>query len=194
MNRILQLTFIAILVLSAGCFQEKSNKNTEAKEDYYALGKEVVDSSFSTLSSQLREALAEGGVENAVIYCNFMANPLIDSLSVKYNAEIRRTTLKYRSVLNKPRDYENVMLRAFLDSYEEGRLLKPIVENLINGDHVYYSPIIINSGVCLSCHGEVGANISEKDYEIIKKLYPDDKATGYKLNDMRGVWSIVFHD
>jgi hypothetical protein len=194
MIRRLQTTILLLVLVSAGCVQKRTEKNTDVKTDYYALGKEVVDASFSTLSTQLQDALAEGGVKNAVEYCNFMANPLIDSLSREYNAEIRRTTLKARNVLNKPRDYENVMLRAFMENYEEDRLLKPIVENLMDGGHVYYSPIIIKSGLCLSCHGEVGTNISEEDYKIIKKLYPTDQAVGYKLDDMRGVWSIVFYN
>jgi hypothetical protein len=180
------LLFAAMAILT-GCVQKKQEK----KPDYYALGKEVVEASFKTLSTQLQEALAEGGVKNAVKYCNF--NPLIDSLSRLYNAEIRRTTLKPRNLLNQPRDYENVMINAYMDHYNDGKLLKPIVENLMDGDHVYYSPIVINTGLCLTCHGEVGKTVNSEDYEYIKSLYPNDQAIGYKMNDLRGVWSIVFH-
>lgn len=184
------LTALLALALVSGCVQKKAEETNK----YYDRGAEVVEETFATLSKQLQSALAEGGVKNAVEYCNFIVNPVIDSLSRKHDAEIRRVTLKTRNVLNKPRDYENIMLRAYLDNYEEGRLLKPIVENLYDGNHVYYSPIIIKSGLCLACHGEVGTNISQKDYEYIRSIYPTDEATGYKEGDMRGVWAIVLYN
>ncbi len=184
------LPVFLVLAIVSGCVQKKPAETNE----YYDRGAEVVDATFSALSKQLQSALAEGGVKNAVEYCNFIVNPVIDSLSRQYNAEIRRVTLKTRNVLNKPRDYENIMLRAYLDNYDEGRLLKPIVENLYDGNHVYYSPIIIKSGLCLACHGEIGTNITQKDYDYIRSLYPTDKATGYSEGDMRGVWAIVLYD
>ena len=44
--------------------------------------------------------------------------------------------------------------------------------------------------MCLQCHGEKGKNIQPKTLEKIAQLYPNDLATGYKENEVRGLISI----
>jgi hypothetical protein len=39
--------------------------------------------------------------------------------------------------------------------------------------------------MCLSCHGDLNT-ISPEVKEVLKKEYPQDRATGYKINDLRG--------
>src|SRR5690606_1450056 len=51
-------------------------------------------------------------------------------------------------------------------------------------------PIRISNGACLNCHGEPGKQIQPADHELIQSLYPEDRATGYQLNDLRGMWSL----
>lgn len=48
--------------------------------------------------------------------------------------------------------------------------------------------VIETKQVCLICHGE---NIAPVSADKIFELYPDIKATKYKLGDIRGVFSIV---
>ena len=52
----------------------------------------------------------------------------------------------------------------------------------------FYAPIILQD-MCKKCHGPK-AEIT--NYEVIKKLYPDDLAFGYEQGDIRGMWSITF--
>ena len=37
---------------------------------------------------------------------------------------------------------------------------------------------------CLTCHGE---RVSDAVHEQIAELYPDDRATGFKLGEFRGL-------
>jgi hypothetical protein len=47
---------------------------------------------------------------------------------------------------------------------------------------------IPTAAVCLVCHGEtVEGALGEK----IKALYPQDRATGYRLGDIRGAFTIT---
>ena len=46
-----------------------------------------------------------------------------------------------------------------------------------------YKPLMINKKVCLKCHGDI---TNEKLKNTIAKKYPEDKATGYKMGDIRG--------
>jgi hypothetical protein len=73
----------------------------------------------------------------------------------------------------------------------EGETLTPSV--YIVGDQVeYYQPIVIGSGACLLCHGDPAKQISRETMSVIREHYPNDLATGYTMNDFRGVWKITF--
>ena len=53
----------------------------------------------------------------------------------------------------------------------------------------FYYPIVTN-GMCLQCHGEPNKEIDEATLAQLNNLYPDDKAKGYAMNQVRGIWSI----
>ena len=57
---------------------------------------------------------------------------------------------------------------------------------------IFYKPIMINSKACLKCHGEPGKHIAAETSEKIKERYPNDFATGFRLNEFRGSWKITF--
>jgi len=42
----------------------------------------------------------------------------------------------------------------------------------------------------LNCHGEPGKEISEETLQKLNELYPEDKAIGHQIGDLRGMWSI----
>jgi hypothetical protein len=44
----------------------------------------------------------------------------------------------------------------------------------------------------LKCHGKPGSQITQKTYDKILEFYPNDKAIGYDVNEVRGIWSIEF--
>lgn len=46
--------------------------------------------------------------------------------------------------------------------------------------------------MCLQCHGNPNAEIKPETYTALKALYPNDKATGYDVDQVRGIWSISF--
>jgi hypothetical protein len=49
---------------------------------------------------------------------------------------------------------------------------------------------VINNAQCLNCHGTPGKEVLPENHELIKGLYPQDRATGYSMDDLRGMWSI----
>jgi hypothetical protein len=44
--------------------------------------------------------------------------------------------------------------------------------------------------MCLQCHGKPNVDINEATLGQIEKLYPNDKAVGYGLNELRGIWVV----
>ena len=55
-----------------------------------------------------------------------------------------------------------------------------------------YGGFLVSNALCLRCHGEPGPDISAEDLALIQRLYPQDKATGFKLGQLRGAWRIDF--
>ena len=149
-------------------------------------------STFATLSGNLQKAMKEGGVSNAIRYCNFAASPLVDSLEKLSHASIKRTSLNVRNPNNHPTDRERDQLLNYQHQDEAGEKLQPVIDR--TGDDVtFYAPIKMMP-LCESCHGSVGGKISIEDYGVIEKIYSSDKAVNYKNGDLRGMWSIAFHE
>lgn len=163
----------------------------EEKQQYKEQGQKIALSVFTELSGQLQQALQEGGVPQAIEHCNLVAMPLVDSLSKVYQADIKRTSLKVRNPEDAPTAEERDLLQNYAATKAEGGALEPVV--LRQGkDIAFYAPIGIQP-LCLKCHGTVGEDIAEADYETIKRLYPEDEAIGYQEGDLRGMWRITFN-
>jgi copper chaperone CopZ len=60
-----------------------------------------------------------------------------------------------------------------------------------DGTVKFYAPITTNS-MCLQCHGSPEKDIESKVLTALTNLYPEDKAIGYDVNEVRGIWSITY--
>ncbi len=195
----MRFTFASLIILGilslSYCDQNNSDtadSNTKnSNTAYIQKGKTIASATFATLSGNLQKAMKEGGVPNAIKYCNLNASPLVDSLSQVYKAEIRRTSLKVRNPKNKPTTKELQQLEKYQKSMEAGEALKPLVQEIIPGTIAFYAPIHVMP-LCEKCHGKAGETLKEEDYQVIQQHYPEDKATGYASGDLRGMWSISF--
>ena len=192
MKKILFSLLFAILGL-VSCQSSSSEQNNTATDesnsksrDYLTEGRKITATAFAALSGKLQTAMQEGGVVNAVSYCNLAALPLIDSLSKANNVSIRRTSLKYRNPVDAPTETETKVLDTFADQLQKEKPLSPIVI-----EHNFYAPIMI-AQPCLKCHGKIGETLAESDYRHIIKTYPKDKAIDYVPGDLRGMWVVSF--
>ncbi len=185
--------FVIVLIVFAGaCNNQTQNRlSQEETTQYLQKGKEITQSSFKALSSELKAALARGGIEEAIAYCNIEAMPITDSLSEAYDVKIRRTSLQARNPGNKPTEEEKEILEGYMELHKQGDTLRPAVHRIGKDKVLFTAPIMVQP-LCLNCHGEIGKSLQEKNYEIIRKHYPEDQATGYQMGDFRGMWSIEF--
>ncbi len=83
-------------------------------------------------------------------------------------------------------DFESLFAAGKLTA--EMEVIKQVTENDIEMIK-YMKPIFIDAP-CLLCHGQQ-SEILPQVAEIIKNNYPYDKATGYKIGDLRGAISII---
>jgi hypothetical protein len=156
------------------------------------LGDSISSEAQELFMSKISEQYEKNGFEAAAKYCSMEAYPLTDSLAKQYKVFLSRVSLKNRSPRNEAKGLEKELLEAYAYSKKEGIKLNTNVQFIHTGDTILYNkPIFIASNVCLNCHGSK-ENISPEIQEILNNRYPNDKATGYQIGDLRGMWSLKF--
>jgi len=187
-NTIIVLLAIILLV---SCTSEEEKQQQAIMKEFTTVGDKITTISFASLSGNLKAAVSNGGIENAIRFCKISAIPLTDSLSSSFNVTIKRTSLKLRNPNNKADTLEAYILDLYTQIQ---KMKKPMVGKTIlarNDDVRYFAPIILKSQ-CLMCHGTIGQDVSDSTYTIIKKYYPTDQAIDFEDGELRGIWSINF--
>ena len=144
----------------------------------------------AVLEKNLMGTIQQKGTIEALTFCNEKAYPLTDSMSIVHNATIKRVSDKPRNQNNLANNKELTYINSFKNDIKNNKEPKPIVNELDNKVHVYY-PIVTNT-MCLQCHGKPNQNIQKPTLKKLTNLYPKDKAIGYGINEVRGIWSITF--
>lgn len=145
-----------------------------------------------SLKKALRQAMETGGTAKAIAVCNEKALRITEKLSLERGWRIGRTSLKYRNPANAPDAWERAVLLQFAkrraageDSagMEFGEVVKK------SGHQEFrYMKAVYTAAICLKCHGR---RITPAIAKEIHRLYPDDLATGFKLGDIRGAFTIT---
>ncbi|KYG82558.1 Tll0287-like domain-containing protein [Roseivirga echinicomitans] len=191
----MRLLIIPFVLIVMGCTNNKGT-STASIDELTALahieGDEISTLAQKTLGGQLKQAISEQGVTYAVQFCNVAAYPILDTLKTVPKASIRRASLSARNQKDKPSDVERVILEKYAQSLEKGGDLSPVVEVLNESEILYAKPILLDSPLCLNCHGEVGSQVTLETLKSIQELYPNDNALNHKMGDLRGIWSVTF--
>ncbi len=162
----------------------------DPEQSYADIGMSYAKSTKATLGKNLMGAIQKEGVLHALSFCNVQAMPLTDSMATKHNASIKRVSDKNRNPKNKANPEELEYISVYKKVVKNGEEPEPIVVE--RGEKVnFYYPIVTND-MCLKCHGTPGQEIQTETLKRIQQLYPNDKAIGYGVNEVRGIWSISF--
>jgi len=145
-----------------------------------------------SLKKSLKTVLQESGPIAAVEYCNIAALDITDGISLNKGVILKRTSLKVRNNINIASSWEINILNQF----EKRKVLGESIGS-IDYQEVYfdsnnkpffrYMKAIPTGEVCLTCHG---SNIKASLQTRINELYPEDKAYGFKIGDIRGAFSV----
>lgn len=141
---------------------------------------------LKTLGKNMKQNMKKGGPLQALDFCSNQAYTLTQKVNneLDANIKVKRVSTQNRSPLNKPLPEEAKVLEDLHKLQKEGKKLpKYILTKEKDGSYKYYKPLLISKKVCLKCHG----NLSESKLKSeIHKRYPNDKAMGYKMGDLRG--------
>ncbi len=170
--------YIALLILST-LHVYAQDFETEAKSL-------VIDLKMS-LMKNLSDKIAKDGPVDAIPFCHANVKPIAKKAAKerisKY--EFGRISHKLRNESNRPMPWAESYLKEFQGSKKGENKKTSIIHRLEDGKKVYLEPLYAEAK-CLLCHGEkVSPNIKEK----LNELYPQDRATGFKLGEFRGfIW------
>ena len=166
-----------------------------ADSDEQAAFERDAQAAIKDLSTHLKEALMsalqDGGPVEAISVCKLVAPTIADEMSKKYSLDIHRTSLRVRNLENEADSWETGVLQNFETRLKTGEAIQSLtfIEK-VDSDLGYdwrYMKAIPTDKVCLSCHG---SKIALPVSKIIDKNYPNDMATGYKMGDIRGAFSV----
>ena len=155
-------------------------------------GRAITRQAFALLSTNLAQAIASGGITNALPYCSERAYPLTELVAASNQVTLRRLTHKPRNPTNQASDAELDVLRGFQLALGRGEKPMPVVRAAGTDTVAFYAPIVITNPLCLQCHGIAGQDIPPAVAALVQTLYPQDQATGFKLGDLRGTWRVDF--
>lgn len=160
-------------------------------QDYLRHGQQLAMQTKTELGSNLKKALKEGGPEHAVTFCKTRAQPIAAEMSAKLDASIRRVSDRPRNPANAADARELAIIRELQAALAAGDKPAPALRERADQVVAYY-PIVTN-GMCLQCHGKAGTEISPATLALIEREYPDDKATGYGPDELRGLFVVAMH-
>jgi hypothetical protein len=141
------------------------------------------------LLAVLQEEIARSGPEGAVQVCRDKAPALAREASARSGWTVRRVSLRERNPKAVPDDWE----RAALEDFDRRNAAKEPAAALERAAVVQdggqtvqrYMRALPTGELCLSCHGSA-ERISPAVKARLAALYPNDRAVGYQLGDIRG--------
>ncbi len=183
--KFIQFFIVLFLLITSISNSEPSETN---KSVILNEAKNLLKETAKQYKNTLIQGLQHNNLIKALKYCNKEVEKLVSKDNEKGFA-IKRVSLRPRNKNNYPNLYEKEILEKFnklslIDNKDLALEHSDIIKDENNNKFVYIKAIRIKE-VCLNCHG---SNINDDLKKEIQKLYPDDKAINYKLNDIRGAF------
>ncbi len=181
---------LAIASLFASPFSVVVAKDLQ--ETKIATFRNVVQELRSTLLAELTTALKAGDSVAAIEVCHTKVMPLTAKIAENNGIKVRRTSLKPRNPNNAPDAWEEQILKQFEERKAKGEDPQKLeIMSVVNQDgqeQIRYMKAMPTVELCLNCHG---TNVAPPLQEKLNALYPEDKAIGFKVGDLRGAFSLT---
>ncbi len=179
------------VVLFLGLTANAVAEEQATPNDLLAAEARAIASAFGEkLKGELVGAIKVDGAVKAIEVCNVSA-PAIAADASANGWSVGRTSLKTRNTKNAPDAWEKRTLEEFDAAKSAGADATKLERSEVvekNGVRTFrFMQAIPVAEPCLTCHGE---SIKEPVKARLAELYPDDRATGYKVGDIRGAFTL----
>ena len=161
-----------------------SNENASLQAEALSIAKRF----GGTLKPRLKGALQTGGPIKAIDVCSINAPGIAKELSLETGWEIKRVSLNPRnSKTARPDQWERKILQQFNERQAQGEPPEKMAHGeIVDGRYRFMKAQGVEA-ICLICHGKTLIPSVEN---ALKLHYPNDKATGYSLGEIRGAFSL----
>jgi hypothetical protein len=144
------------------------------------------------LKGELVAAMERGGPLAAIEVCHTEAPAIAKRVSADQGLTVTRVSLKNRNPGAAPNEWQKEVLLSFEKRAGSGEdpasLAWHATAETADGEEFRFMKAIPTDGVCLACHGET---LAPEVKAKLDELYPDDKATGYAMGDIRGAFVVT---
>jgi len=178
------VSILSLAVTWTSCQRERGGNLADLRK----LADSATARSQQLLFQKVSTAMSQGGAAHALEFCQVQAIPITDSLSRSFELDLQRISDKNRNPNNRFRTPKD---RSIFETFKQSPKLKDTIL-MENGHPIYYKRIDLGMVNCLKCHGKPNVDLEPKTLELIRDLYPMDKAVDYGLNDLRGMWKVYF--
>ena len=146
------------------------------------------------LLAVLQAEIAKSGPEGAIAVCQVQAPALARAASQQTGWNVKRVSLRNRNPKAVPDAWERAALEDFdrrAAAQEPAATLERYEAVREDGKTVYRFMRALPTGeLCLACHGPV-EQLSPAVKAKLAALYPDDRATGYRVGQIRGAMTLT---
>lgn len=142
------------------------------------------------LLAALQEEISKAGPEGAIPACKDMAPKMAGEISQQTGWKIKRISLKAR---NDARAIPDAWEKATLEDFDKRAAAGEPPAQLEKGEKVdneyRYVKALPVQPLCLNCHGPAD-QLSQAVKSALGQQYPNDRATGYSVGQIRGAISV----
>lgn len=154
--------------------------------EYQAQARALIAPFAQELLATVKQAMAQGGPQNAVMACQALA-PSIAEKHSRQPWTIGRTALKVRNPNNRPDAWEREVLERFAREAAAGKPVAGLSHGEVVDGEYRYMQAIATGEPCLACHGK---NIDKDLLALLDQRYPGDQARGFALGELRGAFTL----
>ena len=189
MQKIITYSLSALAIAMAAAPALAQDKNQDKNQELLQQARTVAMEIPPKLLAVLQTEIAKGGPEGAIGVCRDKAPAMAKAASEKSGWNISRVSLKNRNANAAPDAWE----KAVLEDFDQRKAAGESPATLEKGEIVTqgevqtyrYMKALPTQSLCISCHGspeQFSPSLKTKLHE----LYPEDKAIGYSVGEIRG--------
>ena len=188
MKKLLVLSALALFLQGLSTALYADQMSMAEKQGLVKEAKAQIMSLAGALTTTLKQGIEADGHAASVKLCNLQAPAITKASSIEGGATewaVSRTSLKLRSSANVPEDWVEQVMKDFEQRKANGEPAETIAHAEVRDGKFYLVKAIPTKAGCLACHG---SNVAEDVKSKLADLYPNDKATGFNVGDIRGVF------
>lgn len=169
--------------------------DSDANEAIVIEMQSVASTFVKSLGKTLKATIKSEGLAAAIHVCETVAPTLANQLSRETGWRVSRVSLKFRNpLIGMPDAWEKEQLINFSNAPLSNNTQSDVmevtsIEENSEGHSIRYMRALPTKALCLTCHGK-STDIPNEVSSALEQFYPNDKATGYSLGQIRGAISI----